>query len=378
MKPASSRNWSQTALRLSLTLCFWVVTGLLPLAAPISAQTIEEESPTFKVRLLGDNEDLKPRDSPLRILGLDEREVLRKEIERLSYDARSIIRETTRIDWEGTAYIVWAEEPDEYYRMTGKRPEFTAAAANAAKYTVWINAAAWRKSDEQQRLETLTHEFGHLLIGNMIEGKRLPLWVEEGLVQHLAGEWSFQKASVLYRAHALDNIPSLYNLELSFPEDPDRQALAYAVSYKAVELVAGIYGDKSGEVQRFVRRLADDEAGPVLINELWKPSRRESWDQLLLKELGSRFKTMVIMLTSGTTIWIIIMVLVGIAWHVRKKRAAVVRREHVAEEEAWAESLTDEDVQDIYGDREDRWGEVEETPWERYQREKEETEERWM
>lgn len=362
--------------RLLRRLLLRLAATLLALAACAAASAqVPLPSPSphpFTVRVLTEEELRKPRkDGPLQVLGLDDRPALREEIENLAFEARSAIRKATRVDWEGTAFIVWAEDEGDYFRMTRKRPEFTAAAANAAKRTVWINASAWKKAEPGEHVEILAHEFGHLLLGTLPGGGGLPLWAEEGIVQHLAGEWSPYKSLLLYRGHAFGTLPRLDDLEVSFPEDPERQAIAYAMGYKAIEAVASEYGDRRGEIRYLVQRLADPSTAPGMREALWGSSSREQWNAEVLRSLGSRRTAMFIVATSGSAIWAVILALAVAAWVVVKlRRARDARRE--AEEEAWAQSLDDDAVQQIYGDREERFGAVEETPWERHVREKEE------
>lgn len=349
--------------------CLFVAFVLALMTVVVSAQR-EKELP-FAVRLLTPQEARKPRpEGPLQVLGLDDRPELKDEIERLAFEARATIRNTTRIDWDGTAYIVWAENDRDYERMTRKRPEFTAAAANAAKRTVWINASAWKKSEPEERKAVLAHEFGHLLLGNLPGGRNLPLWAEEGIVQHLADEWSAQKAMALVRGRAFGSLPTLADLEQSFPEDPDRQTTAYALGYRAVEVVAEEYGGRQGGVSFLVRMLADPQAGPALNDDLWDGERRDAWNAAAVSGLGGRGMAAFVVITSGSTIWIAAMVLAFAAWVIAKRRRAQAARRE-AEEEAWARSLEQGDIQDIYGDAEDRFGEIAETPWDKYQREKE-------
>ena len=56
----------------------------------------------------------------------------------------------------------------------------------------------------------------------------------------------------------------------------------------------------------------------------------------------------------GWLLWPVIAILVVVAWlKIRARRVEQSRAED--DDEPWAKSLTDEDVQDIYGDREERW-----------------------
>jgi len=343
---------------------------LLAFAVGVVSTQPERELP-FAVRLLTPQEARKPRaEGPLQVLGLDDRPALKDEIETLSFEARATIRRTTRIDWDGTAYVVWAENENDYARMTRKRPEFTSAAANAAKRTVWINASAWKKSDPDEHKAILAHEFGHLLLGNLPGGRDLPLWAEEGIVQHLADEWTPQKAMFLYRGRAFGSLPNLADLEEAFPEDPDRQVTAYAIGHRAIGLVAKEYGGDEANAAFLVRILADPQAGPVLRDDLWDGALRDRWNDEVLGSLGGRGTALALVLASGSTIWAVAMALAFGAWVIVKRRRAEANRRE-ADEEAWAQSLAQGDIQDIYGDEEQRFGEIEETPWEKYQKEKE-------
>lgn len=306
-----------------------------------------------------------PRDEPsdsasqvepaFRLVGLDDRPKLRAAVELKARQARRVLLENGRKDWPGTARIVWADEKL-FREKTGFQPEHSAAAASAERMTIWINEAAWQRSTEEDRQRTLTHECAHLLLGALPGGRKLPLWANEGIVMHLAGQWSWDDHAKLLHAHFFGQLPPLSGLEHAFPREGESQVLAYRMSYAAVSVLAQSYGDEPGSVERLLLRLADPVKGPALADDFWDAFRRDGVQIATERALGSRISTGVIVLTSGSTIFLIITILVLIAWWKVKKRNAA-RAQEEADEEPWAESLTDEDVQDIYGDREDRWKE---------------------
>ncbi|MDK2972744.1 MAG: hypothetical protein PWP23_2499 [Candidatus Sumerlaeota bacterium] len=363
-----------------LSLAFWLallVALLVLVSGPVRAQTlIEEPEDKFQVVLLGDQEQQAARPGPLKIVGTGENDALSAHLEDVAFQARGRLRSATRVDWQGTAFIVWVENERDYRQFTGMSPEFTAAAASAERRTVWINAAAWKKSDPQTQLHVMTHELGHLLVGNLPGGRDLPLWAEEGLVMHLAGEWGLEQSLAVSRAHALGQLPALEQLESRFPTDPEMQSLAYGVGYLAVREIAGSLGDGPGAPARLMRRLADETAGPRMSGNLWDPTIRDGWDLRMRESLGGRFTHLMILISSGATLWVLIMALAFWAWaKKRARRRAADQKEE--EEEAWAASLTEDDVREVWGAKEDEQeakAEEDEYPWERWERLKEEEE----
>ncbi len=286
-------------------------------------------------------------------MGLDDRPGLKDSVRLIAQRSRRAIVEHAGVDWEGTARIIWAEE-QAFLRQTGFHPENVAAAARPREMTIWINARAWTRSTPRQQQETMTHELGHLLLENLPGGRDLPLWANEGIVMHLAGQWTTEEHLRLLTAHTFGQLPRLADLEEGFPRDGPSQSLAYRMSYAAISVVAQNYGDEPGEVRRLVQRLDDPVLGPRLAEEFWDEFRREGWQRATERSLGARFTTAVIVMTGTSAIFLMIAVLVIVAFLSVKKRRTE-RAAAMEEEEAWAESLTDEDIQDIYGDREDRW-----------------------
>lgn len=57
---------------------------------------------------------------------------------------------------------------------------------------------------------------------------------------------------------------------------------------------------------------------------------------------------------TGGFIILLLALLVPVVWFVNRNRSNAARATE-DEEEPWRESLTKEDIQDMYGDREDRW-----------------------
>lgn len=305
---------------------------------------------------IGETSEQSPGDivPAFRVIGLDDRPAQRDTVRIAAMYARKRLYENTQVDWQGTALIVWAGE-DLYQQKTGFSAENTAAAASAEQMTIWINERAWAQADNKSRQETMTHEVGHLLLGSLPGGKRLPLWANEGLVQHLAGQITYDEQMRLLAAHAAGSLPQLRDLQKTFPRQGQTQNLAYAMSYNAIGVVAQSYGDKPGEVRRLVRALADEHRGQNIANEFWDDFRVEGWQLATERSLGNRFATAIIVLTGTTSIFVIILIIAVFAYFKKLRKNAVRSREWEEEDESWAESLTDEDVQDIYGDREDRW-----------------------
>jgi hypothetical protein len=58
---------------------------------------------------------------------------------------------------------------------------------------------------------------------------------------------------------------------------------------------------------------------------------------------------------TGSSLLFVLLALLLVVGYFLKQRRTRDRFAEEQEDERWAESLSDEDVQDIYGDREDRW-----------------------
>jgi hypothetical protein len=294
---------------------------------------------------------------PWVILGVEGRPALRQRIEDDAYAAWVRLREHSGDRWwNGTVYITWVDDEREFLRHTGHRPEHTAAAANGARRLIWINAGAWQRSPAAENIETLAHEMGHVLLATLpgSANRMLPLWAEEGIVMHLAGQPPSKDPLLLPTKRLFGGLPALELLEEEFPGGGEARSVAYAMAHSAVAQAARANGDRGGGVARLVSILAHPERGPALARDFRDPVRREGWQVAASEALGNQLTLGIIVGTGGTLFWLLVFALAIMAWlRIRARKAEYDRREQ--EEEPWARSLTEADVQDIYGDREDRW-----------------------
>lgn len=276
---------------------------------------------------------------------------LAAHVAELLVEARRDVEALTGLEFRGEVRVFWMPER-QFMEATGFRPENVSAAASPSRGAIWINASAWRRSALADQRETMRHEFGHLVLGALPGGRDLPLWANEGIVMHLAGQYNNEAQLSLLAAHAMGRTPRLADLERTFPRDRGPQSLAYQMSYNAVGVLADYYGDGPGRVAHLLNALADPVTGPALARDLHHPPYRDAWDDATRAALGSRVTTGIVVMTGSTAIFVFAAILVIVAFVIKRRR----RKEAYEEErEPWEESLTDADVQDIYGDRDDRW-----------------------
>lgn len=352
MAPFSPYHWSMK--RFFVSIAVFCAIFLLPLLGVLgqnpSPQGPDDEVP--RTTLVPEGQPLPP--PAFRVVGLDDRPKLRNSVRLYAMVARQRLAEETTLDWEGTALIVWTDEKV-FLEKTGHQPENTAAAASPSKKVIWINEPAWVKVDDSKRQEIMTHECAHLLLGSLPGGRRIPLWMNEGLVMHLAGQWTWDERMKLLGAHAFGTLPDLKNLEKSFPTDDVGKTLAYQMGMHTVATISRAMGDEPGSVRRILSRLASSELGPAFAAQFWEDRERLQWQTAARKQLGSRLHTAVIILSGTSSIFLIMTLLVFVAWWRMKKKNHVRQERWAEEDEPWTESLTEADIQDIYGDKEDRW-----------------------
>jgi hypothetical protein len=297
-----------------------------------------------------------PRDPAalaFRVVGLEDRPATEAEVARVAGEARRRLLRRTTYDWQGTVEIRWLDERA-FLEATNFRPEHTAAAADMRRGLVLLNTAGWNRAAPAERLATLTHEFAHILVGSLHGGLSLPLWTHEGLAMILANQWTAEDYIALLQAHSVGALPHLAQIEYEFPaEGPTRQQ-AYRTSHMAVATLARLQGDQPGRVDVLLARIADPRHGVDFGNSLFDPLRREEILLAMSRDLGSRWTTGVIAVTGGGALLLIASILVIVAYlKVRARNAQRAAEER--EDEPWAASLTDADIQDLYGDREERW-----------------------
>ncbi len=297
---------------------------------------------------------LPPVERPFVVLGIDQGTRLHESVDDTSFDAWAQLQEEVGgLRWPGTVHVVWCEDPRDFEARAGARGEHFAAAASPKRRTIWINGPKWRSSAELENRRVMTHEMAHVLMHTLPGGADLPQWAEEGIAMHLAGQWSPVDTARLAQERLMGRLPTLRELEHGFPNN-SRVDMAYAVSYFAVELLARSVGDEPGSAYRLVALLSSPASGPRIASDLWDPQRRDGLELGAYHTIGSISTSALIVFTSGTLFWGFIAILLFLAY-LKKQRRAEARAKAEEEEEAWAQSLTQADIQDIYGDREDRW-----------------------
>jgi hypothetical protein len=216
-------------------------------------------------------------------------------------------------------------DPADFGRATGILELQTPAAARGEPPTIFLNLQRLRSQTVRQREQMFAHELAHVFIGRHVE-TRLPLWLEEGIAQAVAGESADDFS--LVAARAFGNLPRLRDLADGFPaEGPSRQ-LAYALSRAVVDYI--VIKDHPVEgLGGLLRDLADDKTGAALVeiyqSTLVMENLQRGWERQT-----SVGYIILRLLANEQTQWVLIVGLFVAAYAVVK----VKRRRQLAEMEA--------------------------------------------
>jgi len=102
--------------------------------------------------------------------------------------------------------------------------------------------------------QVLDHEIVHVLLGRAFGPRPVPHWLQEGMAQLLAREYTEATTNALARGLLGDSLISLDGLSAGFPADPVRAQLAYAQSADLVAYIRNRWGQEA--IQTLVHELA--------------------------------------------------------------------------------------------------------------------------
>lgn len=185
--------------------------------------------------------------------------------------------------------VVIYPSPSAYQAASGA-PSWTAAVYNGK---IRIPTGDLEQASEEDLERILSHEFSHYIV-ERLAGKRCPVWLQEGIAQHVeaGGEppsWVPSYARRLLKAYGSKPFPfSVKQLEGSFQGlSDDLVRAAYCVSYYTVQ---ALLDDRSMfRVQGLMKRLKDgDSPEEALEKEMYLTYAKldAMWLQYARKQLG--------------------------------------------------------------------------------------------
>ena len=200
-------------------------------------------------------------------------------------------------------------------------PAWSAGLTLGSRPVIVLRTAEGLSADGTMRVgQVFTHELVHLVAIQALEGRHgaLPAWLQEGTAAHLAYEWRWADSGRALRFAVGGSFVPISRLRNGFRGDPQAVADAYFQS------------------RAFVGWLID-EHGTVRFRKLWRRlAEGEDFDRAFFRTYGTpvveqeedwrryfrRRYAWVPLLTSATTPWIVVCLLVLVGWARKKRRGA--------------------------------------------------------
>lgn len=274
-----------------------------------------------------------------------------------------------------------AQTEADFKQQVGNTGENTLAVALGSRREIVINYEAMARSASDKIQQVLVHELAHVYLDVRCTGP-VPHWVHEGVAQMMAGEWPDSPGSghLALSAYTGGLIP-LRELVSGFPIDISRRNMAYAESLSAVQFL--VQQDYGGSLKQFLAAIRGEQ-GEARLKELAGGVALDAFTLRWKTDLRSPVYLLGVLVSSGF-FWGVTALLVVAAWVVVRRRSRLIRKQW-AYEEAMAgefESIIDrverfdEELASAHGDDAPLYDDdehyLEETPYDRYLAEKEES-----
>ena len=209
-----------------------------------------------------------------------------------------------------------------------KIPLWAAGVAYPESNLIILRSPFSVKTGHPDVMEIFTHELSHIAIGRALSGKKIPVWLAEGLAMYESREWDFSRTAVLIRGALTDTLIPLTQLTSDFPSDNNRAELAYAESFMFISFLINRIGRVA--FHRFILDYSDhgDAEGALRrATGLSLPELERKW--LLYLKLHISWLPIV---TSATTLWFVATV-IFITGYLRKRKQGLAKLRRWEEEE---------------------------------------------
>jgi hypothetical protein len=184
-------------------------------------------------------------------------EPMAREIERdIEASAPGMARDLG-LDSIRTIRVYIAPDDDSFAYLHRRRlPEWGAAFSDLDSQVLGIHAMLVVRTPRPLGV-VVRHELSHLLLSQRVEGVRVPTWFMEGLAMRQSGEWDFSESWTFMSLAARRKMPYLLDLGGAFPGPREDAALAYGMSYVAVDELFRERPDALATLTAFMRDRRD-------------------------------------------------------------------------------------------------------------------------
>lgn len=136
------------------------------------------------------------------------------------------------------AFIIAPDTPAFRKLHGGRLPEWGEAFGDSRRMIIGIDASRVLLSNRP--FETVVrHELSHVFLAQRTGRARCPSWFVEGIAMRQSREWTLGDQWRLALTVARDDVPRLEDLQGRFPKSSGKAAVAYRISYAAVEELIG-------------------------------------------------------------------------------------------------------------------------------------------
>jgi len=205
----------------------------------------------------------------------------------------------------------------EFELKTGSHlPYWTSAVTLFPQKVVVIKTPNLTHTTLRQYRKTISHELVHLVQGYHVPLNMTPTWFNEGLAVYLTDQFNLQSRVVLSRAIAKNSIIPLDRLSDFLQYNHVQAELAYTESATVIEFLTQVYGPSVlTELFNILSEKKDFDQSLYLVTDIEPGALQFHWK----KYITSRYRW-IFLLDIQYIIWLIIPVLVIIAFFVKIKR----------------------------------------------------------
>ncbi len=233
------------------------------------------------------------------------------------------------------ARIYVAHTAEQFRTLQPGTPEAWAdATAWPGPALVFLRSSRLRPGTAPPLEQVLDHEIAHLLLGQTFRGAPVPRWLQEGVAQVVAGEYTPETMRRIARGAPTGHLIPLRELTVGFPADPLRAQLAYAESADIVAFLRGHYGEEA--LRTLVRELASGQAAGAAVRAATGESL-EDVDRAWQADLGPGGLLLPGLVNDG--LWWGLGGLLLVLGAIRVRRRTRARRARLAREEALEDAL---------------------------------------